>query len=82
MTLVDIVFTLLLYDNDIILMERNPSDIDKKLRIIKDFYSNMGMIVSTDKTNVMIIIKSRKVTYANFVYENRNLEEVTLYKYL
>ena len=57
-------------------MERCPSDLDKKLRILKYFFSNMGMIVNTDKTKI-IIIKSDKYIYANFIYDNRNLEEVT-----
>ena len=29
-----------------------------------------------------MIIKSKKDTYANFVYDNNNLEEVSSYKYL
>ena len=41
----------------------------------------MGMAVNTDKTKIMII-KSKKDTYANFVYDNNNLEEVSYYKYL
>ena len=41
----------------------------------------MGMTVSTDKTKVMII-KSKKDTYVNFVYDNNKLEEVSSYKYL
>ena len=42
----------------------------------------MGMIVNTDKTKNMII-KSKKDTYANFVYDNSSLmEEVSSYKYL
>ena len=41
----------------------------------------MGMIVNTNKTKVMII-KSKKDTYANFMYDNSNLEEVSSYKYL
>ena len=41
----------------------------------------MGRTVNTNKTKIMII-KSRKDTYANFIYDNRNLEEVTSYKYL
>ena len=76
-----IIIILLLYANDIVLLERDPSDLDKQLRLIKDFCSTMGMTVNTDKTKVMII-KSKKETYANFVYENRNLEEVSSYKYL
>jgi hypothetical protein len=39
------------------------------------------MIVNTNKTKVMII-KSKNITYANFVYDNNNLEEVTSYKNL
>ena len=41
----------------------------------------MGMIVNTNKTKVMII-KSKKDTYANSIYDNKNIEEVTSYKYL
>ena len=41
----------------------------------------MGMIVNTDKTKI-IIIKSKKDTYAIFFNYNRNLEAVTSYKYL
>ena len=41
----------------------------------------MGMAVNTDKTKIMII-KSKKDTYVNFVYDNNNLEEVSSYKYL
>lgn len=63
--LVGIVIILLLYVDDIVLMEKYPFDLDKQLRIIKDFCSCMGMTVNTDQTKV-IIIKSKKVTYANF----------------
>ena len=41
----------------------------------------MGMSINTDKTKFMII-KSKKDTYANFFYDNNNLEEVSSYKYL
>ena len=41
----------------------------------------MGMTVNTDKTKVMII-KSKNDTYANFMYDNSNLEEVSSYNYL
>jgi len=65
----------------IVLMARSPHDLENKLRILKDFCSNIGMIVNTDKTKVMII-KSNKITYDTFAYDNNNLEEVTSYKYL
>ena len=41
----------------------------------------MGMTVNSDKTKVMII-KSNKIPYDTFVYENNNLEEVNSNKYL
>jgi hypothetical protein len=41
----------------------------------------MGMTLNADKTKVMII-KSNKILYDTFLYENNNLEEVTSYKYL
>jgi len=60
----------------------HPHDLDKQLRLLKDFCSTIiGMTVNIDKTKVMII-KSKKDTYANFVYDNNNLEEVSSYKYL
>ena len=79
--LVGIVIILLLYVDYIVLMARCPSDLDKQLRILKDFFSNMGMVVNTDKKKFMII-KSKKDTYENFIYHNRNLEDVTSCKYL
>jgi hypothetical protein len=80
-TLTGIVIILLLYVDDIVLMERNPYDLSKHLRILKDFFSSMGMTVNTDKMKVMII-KSKKITYDTFVYDNNSLEEVPSYKYL
>jgi hypothetical protein len=79
-TLTGIVINLLLYANDIVLMERNPHDLENQPRILKDFHSNMGMTINTDKTKVMII-KSNKIPYDTFIYDNNNLEEVTSYKY-
>jgi hypothetical protein len=76
-----IVVILLLCVDDIVLFARFPSDLDKKVRLLMDFCSTMGMIVNTDKTKVMII-KSKKDTYANFMYDNNNLEEVYSDKYL
>ena len=36
-------------------MAWRPSDLDKKLIFLKDFISNMGMTVNTEKTKIMII---------------------------
>ena len=36
-TLIGIVINLLIYDDDIILMERSPHDLENQLRILKDF---------------------------------------------
>ena len=69
------------YADDIVLMEMCPSDLDKQLIILKKICSNMGMTVSTDMTKIMIT-KSKKDTYTNFIYDNRKLEEVNPYKYL
>jgi hypothetical protein len=62
-------------------MERNPYDLSKQLRFLKKFYSSTSMNVNIDKTKVMII-KSNKITYNAFVYDNNILEEVPSYKYL
>ena len=48
---------------------------------LKLFCSNMGMTVNNGKTRIMII-KSKKDTYENSIYDNKNLEELSSYKYL
>ena len=46
--LVGIVIILLLYVDDIVLMARCPSDLNKQLIILKYFFSNMGLTVNID----------------------------------
>jgi hypothetical protein len=81
LTLASIVIILLLYVDDIVLMAQSPYDPSKQLITLKDFCSSMGMNVNIDKTKVMII-KSKRITYDTFVYDNNSLEEVPSYKYL
>jgi hypothetical protein len=80
-TLSSIFNILLLYDDDIFLMEMNHYDLGKNIRILKDLYSSMGMTVNTEKTKVMII-KIKKITYDTLIYDNNSLEEISSYKYL
>ena len=61
-TLVGIVIILLLYTNDIVLMEKSLYDLDKKLSVFTDFFSSMGMLVNIGKTMVMTI-ESKNITY-------------------
>jgi hypothetical protein len=79
--LASIVIILLLYADDIFIMERNPYDLSKQLRILKDLFSSTIMTMDTDKMKVMII-KPNKITYDTFIYDRNNLEEVPSYKYI
>jgi hypothetical protein len=81
MSLVGIVIILILQANNIVLMVRSPYDLDKKLIILKEFFSSMGVTIDTKKIKVMVI-KSKMITYTNFMYEINSLEEVNSYKYL
>ena len=74
LSLTGIVINLLLYAEDIVLIERSPHDLENQLRMLMDFFSNMGMIVNTDKTKV-VIIKSNNITYDTFVYENNSCKK-------
>jgi len=47
--LVGIVIIFLLYADNIVLLSRCPSNLDKQLILLKDFYSTMDMIVNTNK---------------------------------
>jgi len=78
-----IVIIFIPYVDDIVFMGTCPSDLDKKLRLLEDFYSTTSTTINIDKTKVMII-KSKNTTYVNFAYYNKNLEEeeVTSSKYL
>ena len=76
-----IVIILLLYADNIVLLARCTYNLDKQLILLKDFCSTMVMTVNTHKKKVMIM-NPKKDTYANFLYDNSNLEEVSSYKYL
>jgi len=73
MVLVGIVLILLLYADNVVLIARCPTNLDKELRLLKYFFSTMDMMANTHKTKFMII-KSKKYIYANFMYNNSNLE--------
>ena len=60
-----IVIILLLYADKSVFLAKCPSDLDKQLRLLRDFCSTMAMTVNNDKTKIMII-KSKKDTYAKF----------------
>lgn len=79
--LVGIITYLLLYVDDIVLLARSHDDLDKQLKTLHDYCSKMGMTVNTNKIKVMII-KSKKVTHGNFIYDNNCLKHVSSYKYL
>jgi len=72
---------ILLYLDVIILMSRNPYDLIKQLLTLKDFFSSTSLTMNIDKMKVMII-KSNKISYDDFEYDNNMLEGVPLYKYL
>lgn len=80
-TLASMVIIFLLYVDYIIIMIKNPYDLSEKLKILKHFYSYTSMTINNDKTKVMMI-KSKKNTCANSLYDYNSLEEVTSYKYL
>jgi hypothetical protein len=80
-TLSSIAIILLLYLDVIILMSRNPYDLIKQLLTLKDFFSSTSLTMNIDKMKVMII-KSNKISYDDFEYDNNMLEGVPSYKYL
>ena len=69
--LIGLTITLLLYAYDVVLLERNPSNLENQLQILKDFCNKSTITMNTNKTKIMII-KSRNVTYPKFVYGNHN----------
>jgi hypothetical protein len=78
--IIAIVIILLIYAHDIVLMAMSCYDLNNQPKSLKDFYSSMSMNVNNEKMKAMIII-SKRITYANFMYYNNSLEEVTSYKY-
>ena len=47
--LTNMVITLLLYANDIVLLTGSHDDLDKQLKILHDYCSKMGMITDTTR---------------------------------
>jgi hypothetical protein len=80
-TLVSLVIILLIYDDGIFIIAKSPYDLCRKLINLEDFFSKMGMTMNTTNTKVMKI-KSKRITYDTFLYDNNSLEEVPSYKYL
>jgi len=74
-TLASIVIILLIYVDDIFLMERNPNDLNKQLSILKEFCSSKRLTMNTYKKKVMIV-KSKNTTYDTFVYDKNASEDV------
>jgi len=72
-TLSSIEIVILLYVVDIVVMTRNLYDLNNQLRILKEFFTSTCMIVNTEETKVMII-KSNKITYDTFLYDNNILD--------
>jgi len=60
-----IIVTILLLYVDIFLILKIPYNIGKKIITLKEFCYNVGMIVNTNQTKVMII-KSKRITYDTF----------------
>jgi hypothetical protein len=64
LTLTSIVI-ILIYVDDIFIMEKSTYDLCKQLITIKDIFYSMGMTMNTEKTKVMII-ESKRITYDYF----------------
>lgn len=75
-----LVIIVLIYVNDIFLLEKISYYPWKLLRILQEFYSKMGMIVNNDRAKIMII-ECKNITHNIYFYAN-NLEEVSACKYL
>ena len=58
-------------------MERCPFDLDKQLRILKDFYSNTGMTVTIDKNKATIMVQVG-LTATNPIQHFQDLQAPTL----
>jgi hypothetical protein len=63
------------YDENSVLMVRGPYDIYKQMKNIKNFYSSTSITINIVKIKVMRI-KSKRITYPIFMYDNNNLEEM------
>lgn len=81
MDVTGIIITLLIYDDDAIILARRHDELDKHLKNPHVYSSNMDMTINIDKTNVMVI-KSKKITHGSFVYDNHRFEQVSSYKCL
>lgn len=55
MTLARIVIILLIYVDDIFLIERSPYDLNNQLSILEDFFFHKDMAIKTNKMKFMLV---------------------------
>ncbi|XP_015117953.1 uncharacterized protein LOC107041745 [Diachasma alloeum] len=73
------------YADDTALLCHSAQDVDKKLRILKEYCSLNGLVVNTSKTKVLPFRKSGRIRKSEkevFKYDGKMVETVNQYEYL
>lgn len=75
---------ILAYADDLVLLADTPSEMNLKLKILKEYCDNKGLTVNLGKTKVVIFKKGNKKlkTAPKFMYGEETIEIVNSYEYL
>ena len=72
----------LLYADDIVLLAKDETELQKSVKGIESFCRDWGLTVNTDKSKVLVFNRPGKLVKTNILYNNTTLENVCNYKYL
>lgn len=72
----------LAYADDLILLAKNREAMLQMLRILKIFLDSRGLILSEEKTKILVFNRGRRSKKERWWWEGNELEEVKVFKYL
>ena len=72
----------LAYADDLVLLAENRVALNHMIGTLRSFSKNRKMILSEEKTNVLVFNRGRNSKKEKWVWEGKELEEVRTFKYL
>ena len=83
MSIGDSKISILLYEDDIVLLSDSPSGIQQQLNILKDWLKTWHMKANVDKTKIVQFRpRTTRQSIANFFIDDKNVIVTDLYTYL
>lgn len=73
---------MLIYADDIVILAKNPVDVQKKLKTLEDYAVKKKLVVNIEKTKILIFHKGKRKHTPPFTFKNKIIETVNKFTYL